>query len=444
MANILHITNHGLHEWDVLPGLPDTGGQNVYVNHVADSMVQLGHRVTIANRGGYPHPVTGASRTGVVERHDGRARIVYLSDDRPEFVRKEDMAPQLPRLSDALAELMREETFDLMLSHYWDAAMLGILANRRIDSQVRHIWIPHSLGALKRRNVRPITWEKLRLDERIAVEHEILAHIDGVAATSAVITDSLIGDYGYHHPRYWLPAGVDPERYRPRPTEECPGAWQFLADALGADLAAVEGRPLIAEVSRTDVTKRKDVLIRAFAAVRARVPDALLAITIDGVQGALRDRLLNMIDDLELGDHVAVLGSVWEYLPCLYTIADVYCTPSVMEGFGMSAAEAAAGGVPVIASELVPFAVEYLLGTRPEIISLNGAGELKVGSGGIVAPPDSVPALAAALDLVLTDSDLRARLADAAHRITVPALTWDRLTTNLLGAIWPERKTGDG
>jgi hypothetical protein len=33
--HILMITNHGIHEWDPQPGLPDTGGQNLYVNQLS-------------------------------------------------------------------------------------------------------------------------------------------------------------------------------------------------------------------------------------------------------------------------------------------------------------------------------------------------------------------------------------------------------------------------
>ncbi len=435
MAHVLHITNHGLHEWDVLPGLPDTGGQNVYVNHVADAMVRLGHRVTIANRGGYPHPTTGSPRTGEVPRHGGRARIVYLTDDRPEFIRKEDMAPQVPALASDLAALIERESFDLIVSHYWDGALVGILGVQRSGTAVPHIWVPHSLGALKRRNVRPETWDELRLDERIATERRILEQVDGVAATSAVIGDSLRSDYG-HTARYSLPPGVDPERFRPRTSAECPGAWQFLADALHCDVSEVEGRPLVVEVSRTDTTKRKDVLIRAFAALHDDVPDALAAITIDGGNSELRGRLIGLIDELGLRNRVAVLGSVWEYLPCLYSIADVYCTPSVMEGFGMSAAEAAATGVPVVSSHLVPFAVEYLLGAAPTARAVPGAPEIHIGEAGIVVPADSVPGFAAALTMLLSDADLRRRQGDAARRITVPALTWDRLTADLLDSVW--------
>jgi mannosylfructose-phosphate synthase len=434
VANILHITNHGLHEWEVLPGLPDTGGQNVFVNHVAEAMVGLGHQVTIVNRGGYPHPVTGAPRTGSVPGCGEQARIVYLTDGRPEFVRKEDMAPQLMSLAGDLAALIDSQPFDLMISHYWDGAQIGILANERIQPPLRHLWIPHSLGALKRRNMPPETWDDLRIDERIGYERRILEQVDGVVSTSAAISDSLRDDY-WHDPAYSLPPGVDQDRFRPREARECPGAWKFLADALGADVADVEGRPLIAEVSRTDATKRKDVLIRAFGVLRDRVPNALLAVTIDGVHSELRGRLLGLIDELGLRNHIAVLGSVSEYLPCLYAIADVYCTPSVMEGFGMSAAEAAATGVPVIASDRVPFVTEHLLGDEPAVVPVRDDGEMLVGAGGTVVPADSVSALSAALELVLTDHALRARQGAVALEATVPALTWDRLTESLLDTL---------
>jgi hypothetical protein len=45
--HILMIANHGVHEWEVTPGLPDTGGQNVYVNQFTDALIEQGYRVTI-------------------------------------------------------------------------------------------------------------------------------------------------------------------------------------------------------------------------------------------------------------------------------------------------------------------------------------------------------------------------------------------------------------
>jgi mannosylfructose-phosphate synthase len=429
--NILQITNHGMHDWQVTPGLPDTGGQNVYVNQLTDALVHLGHRVTITNRGGYPHPLTGEPRTGTSTRHDGRARLAYLTDDTPAFVRKEDMAEQLPALTAALAELMHESSFDLVLSHYWDAGALGMLANARLATPPPHLWVPHSLGMLKSRNVEPRARAALRIDERIEHERRIIAGVDGVVSTSGAIGASLEAEYG-HAARYFVPPGVDADVFRPRADAECSEGWNLVAGLLDRSVEEVRGRPLIMEVSRTDRTKRKDVLIRAFATVREHVADALLAVSIDPVNRPLHDELQKLIDDLGVRGEVAVLGSVWDQLPCLYAISDVFCTPSIMEGFGMTSQEAAACATPVVASENVPFAVEYLLGPNPVRTTTPTGVDVLVGEGATVVPIDSVEGFAASLVNVLTDADLRHRQGHAANAITVPAFSWDGLARRLL------------
>lgn len=439
-VHILQITNHGLHDWQVTPGLPDTGGQNVYVNQLSAALVGLGHEVTIVNRGGYPHPLTGVPRVGTAIGLEGRASIVYLSDSAETFVRKEDMADRLPELANQLDRLLHSDQTDLIISHYWDGALLGILANEKQPTALPHVWIPHSLGTLKRRNVEPEAWEGLRIDERISAEQLILQQVDGVAATSVAIRDSLWNDYGVHAD-FFLPPGVDQNRYRPRSREDCKDIWDFLASHITGPSQGLSDRPLILEVSRTDTTKRKDVLIKAFAEVRKSVPDALLAVTIDDVNHGLHDQLLHLISDLGVTSDVAVLGSVWEKLPCLYAVSTVYCTPSVMEGFGMSAQEATASGIPVVASDLVPFVTEHLLGSNPREMSLDHSGTILVGEGAIVVPADSVTGFARALTLLLTDAELRRQQGNVAHDITVPAFSWDRLAAAFLDSVLAAQQT---
>ncbi len=441
--HILQITNHGLHEWEITPGLPDTGGQNIYVNQMSAALTRLGHQVTIVNRGGYPHPLSGESRTGKVPGLGGNGQIVYLSDGRREFIRKEDMRERLPALADELWQLMDEESFDLIISHYWDGGLLGVMANQNRPDPLPHIWIPHSLGALKKTNVDPEEWVKLRIDERIKDEIELVKMVDGVAATSVAIRNTLRTHYD-HDSAYFLPPGIDHERYRPRPREECSSIYDHLGAVMGRTPAEIERRPLVVEVSRTDTTKRKDVLIRAFAEAREVVPDALLAVTIDRGDPELYDSLVSLIRELDVEEHVAVLGSIWDKLPCLYASCDVYCTPSVMEGFGMSAQEAAASRVPVVASDLVPFATEFLLGDSPVSQDVPEDAPILVGAGAIVVEADSVPGFAEALKVLLTDYRLRRRLGNGALAITVPAFGWDRLLATFLDAIAPELRGQHG
>ncbi len=427
------ITNHGVHEWQVTPGLQDTGGQNVYVNHFAEALMGLGYRVTIVNRGGYPHPTTGRLQTGTSDHSSGQGRILYLEDGTAAFVRKEDMHEQLDQLAESLVQHVEAEPdgYDLLVSHYWDGGMLGRQLARHGHADIPHVWVPHSVGTLKRRNVDPAGWDDLRLDERIAREHEIVASADVVVATSAAIRDALHHDY-HRQESLFLPPCVDPDRFRPRSAEECADLGDVLVTRSGRPAKAVPDMRLVLEISRTDATKRKDVLIKAFARVCETTPNAVLAVAIDE-RAPLHDELLALIDTLHLTDNVVVLGSVWEHLPCLYTAADVYCTPSVMEGFGMSAQEAAACRTPVIASDLVPFVSEYLLGPSP--VPAGADPVVTLGDGAVVVPADSVEGFANALRMLLSDEPLRQRMGQAARKITVPYFTWEERTRDLLDRI---------
>ena len=443
--HVLMITNHGIHQWQVVPGLPDTGGQNVFVNQFTGALARLGppddpgrrFKITIVNRGGYAHPVTGNLHTGVVYR-DEQQRILYLEDGRAEFVRKEDMHAQIPSLVTALRRFLEAENsaVDLIVSHYWDAAQLGALYNAGRENPVQHVWVPHSLGTLRKRNVSPEKWSDLRIDERIASERAVMPELDGVAATSDIIRQVLADDYGYRGPDLFLPPCVDTGRYHPRQTAGDDEVWAFLSEHCGLSPAEVRRCKIVTEISRTDTTKRKDVLIRAFAQAHRQVPDSLLLVSIDANQPDLARDLRQLIHALGIRSHVAVVGSVWEWLPRLYAVTSVYCTPSVMEGFGMSAQEAAATRVPVVASHLVPYVTGYLLGSEVQEVPLEGEHEpLQVGSGAIVVPADDVEGFARALEMLLIDDELRRNMGQSAYRITVPYFTWDNMVALFVQAL---------
>jgi glycosyltransferase involved in cell wall biosynthesis len=433
--HVLMITNHGIHEWQVVPGLPDTGGQNIFVNQFTAALARLGFKITIANRGGYAHPVTGVGQRGLVY-WDERQRILYLEDDRAEFVRKEDMHEQIPALVEDLRRFLDAEAtgVDLILSHYWDAARIGVLYNRQRPARVEHVWVPHSLGTIKKRNMAADRWADLRLTERIAVERDLLPDLDGIAATSSAVRQALASDYGYAGPDLFLPPCVDPERYHPRRVAPDDGIWHFLSQQSGLSPQRIQACKIVTEISRTDTTKRKDVLIRAFARAHKAVPDSFLVVSIDPHAAELARDLRELIDARGIQAHTAVVGSIWDLLPTLYAITDVYCTPSVMEGFGMSAQEAAATAVPVVASHLVPFVVEYLLGPEPQDLwpTPAAAHPLQRGSGAIVVQADEVQGFAHALEMLLSDDDLRLAMGHNAYRATIPYFTWPNMVSRFL------------
>lgn len=436
--HVLMITNHGTHQWDVVPGLPDTGGQNVFVNQFTTALAKCGFKITIVNRGGYKHPVTEDSQTGLRYK-DQNQRILYLQDDIQEFVRKEDMHEQIPGLVHSLEGYLKAEgtKIDLIISHYWDAAKIGVLLNKKLPEPVLHAWVPHSLGVLKKRNVSSERWVDLRIDERISAEMALIPHLDGIASTSLIVKQTLKDDYGYTGPDLFLPPCVEVERYHPREVADDDQIWDFLSQHSGLTQEEVRKSKIVCEISRTDTTKRKDVLIKAFADVHRRYPHCMLVVSIDDKEKALALELRNLIQDCGLEKKIAVVGSIWDLLPTLYAVTDVYCTPSIMEGFGMSAQEAAATRVPIVASNLVPFVEEYLLGESIEEIWFDGnaPNPIRKGNGSIVVQADDVPGFAFALETLLSNDRLRRQMGENAYNATIPYFTWANMVTVFLESL---------
>lgn len=91
----------------------------------------------------------------------------------------------------------------------------------------------------------------------------------------------------------------------------------------------------------------------------------------------------------KLGVKVIELGYVPEdQLPSIYSMADVYVSPSLVEGFGLPMAEALACELPVIATDV-------------------GASREVVGPGGYLVPPSNPEALARAIETILEAPELR-------------------------------------
>ncbi len=431
--HILMIT-HGIHQWNVIPGLPDTGGQNVFINQMTETLAELGFKITIANRGGYPHPKTGEMHRGTSYK-DRHQRILYTEDDTKEFVRKEDMHEHTPQLADFIhAFHKKEDTMpDMIISHYWDGAQIGALLNRKLDKHILHAWVPHSLGLVKKNNVAPERWKPLRIDERIEVEKNTFPELDYVAATSSFIAESLRNDYGCKKPLF-LPPCVKADRFHPRDLGEDHEIWHFLKETTGMPVKEIQKCKIVTEISRTDTTKRKDVLIDAFAKVHKKIPDTFLIVSIDETEHAIAAELKHKIYMHDIESHVAAIGNEWERLPYIYAATAVYCSPSVMEGFGMAVQEAAATRVPVVGSHLIPFVKEYLLGDQVEEVAYEEmkAEPLKVGTGAILVHADDVDGFAKALEIMLDDPERRRQMGENAYNATIPYFTWQHMTRRFL------------
>jgi glycosyltransferase involved in cell wall biosynthesis len=179
--------------------------------------------------------------------------------------------------------------------------------------------------------------------------------------------------------------------------------------------AAKSGRPLVVAVGRLVRYKRFDRLVEVLVDLKSRHPGLEAVIAGEGEE---RTSLQHQIDRRGAGDWLHLPGFVDDdRLVDLYQRAWVAASPSAYEGWGMTITEAAACATPAVVSPIT--------GHTDVVVE---------GVTGFLAEPGA--AMAEALDLLLGDPLLRARMSLAA-RVRSEQLTWDRTaleTMRLLAA----------
>jgi glycosyltransferase involved in cell wall biosynthesis len=161
----------------------------------------------------------------------------------------------------------------------------------------------------------------------------------GVIVVSNSLKEFLQAQENIPKEKVWVVAdGVDPDEHMVRRGR----------DLVRADLDIVDQAPVIGTVGRLVRVKGIVYLLEGFARVLVEFPQAMLLVVGDGpLHGALERRC----EELKIDSHVRFLG--WRRdIPDLLNVMDVFCIPSLSEGFGISLVEAMVMGVATIASDV--------------------------------------------------------------------------------------------
>jgi glycosyltransferase involved in cell wall biosynthesis len=200
------------------------------------------------------------------------------------------------------------------------------------------------------------------------------------------------------------PFGVDLERFFPGTDAE-----------LRAQIQVADATPLLVFVGGLDAAhhfKGLPVLLDALRDLQQ--PRWHLAIIGDG---ELRPVYESQVEAHGLTGRVSFLGAVPDdELPRWYRAGDIHVFPSTerAEAFGLVALEAAASGIPTIASNLA--------GVSSVVLD---------GETGLLVPPHDVKALTQALELLLVQVDVRERLGEAARKRAEADFAWEPLVSTL-------------
>lgn len=338
------ISTHGYVAAEPPLGMPDTGGQVVFVVELSRKLAQLGYQVDIWTR--------QFEGQAAEEKVDDGVRLLRVPCGGDDFIAKEFLFKAIPEWTrNALARIKAEGlSYDFVNSHYWDAGLAGRTLAESLDCA--HIHTPHSLGTWKQRKMETdFPEDKESFDEvynfatRIENEHSIYDSCSVVVATSPIQMDMFFEDYGLSKEKVvMIPPGYDDTRFYP----VSEASRESLREKFG-----FEGR-VITSIGRLSRNKGFDLLVDAFAVVAERFDDVRLFMALgseseDQVEDPMLSDIVKQIHDLGLQDRVTITQSLEDELMAdFYRASDLFCLPSRYEPFGMTAVEAMASGAPTI------------------------------------------------------------------------------------------------
>ncbi len=182
----------------------------------------------------------------------------------------------------------------------------------------------------------------------------------------------------------YVPNGIDTERFHPN---------RFQRDQVRRELGVDKSFAWIA-VGRFEQPKDYPNLLRAFALLKKKTTEIVLLLVGDG---QLRSEMGHLVRVLNIEESVRFLG-LRKDVPGLLQASDGYVMSSKWEGMPIVLLEAAASGLPIVAT---------LVGGNQEVVS-PGAG--------ILVPPGEPEQLADAMNrIMLLSEDERLRMGAAAR-----------------------------
>jgi sucrose-phosphate synthase len=351
----------------------DTGGQSLYVVELARALGRnpAVDRVDLLTRlvdGPQVSPDYARSFEPLDTANPNKARIVRLPFGPQRYLRKESLWNHLDQMVDRTVNYLRQQGRlpDVIHSHYADAGYVGTQLSQLLGIPLVHTG--HSLGRCKRQRLlahgrkAQALERQFNFNRRIAAEEEVLAHASLVITSTPQESTEQYGLYENHQPSraVVIPPGTDTSRFAP------PGK-ALVAPRVTAMIDRffeAPRKPLILAICRPEVRKNLRRLVTAFGESPRLRELANLAIvagqredirSLDEDQAKVLTELLLEVDRHDLWGSVALPKQhLPEDIPQLYRLAaqrrGVFANPALTEPFGLTLIEAAASGLPIVAT----------------------------------------------------------------------------------------------
>ncbi|ALP53163.1 HAD family hydrolase [Candidatus Tenderia electrophaga] len=369
---IVLVSVHGLIRGDDLElgRDADTGGQILYVVELAQALAKHPDvaRVDLLTRLVDDERVSSDYAQPVEEIGDG-ARIVRIEAGPPGYIAKEQLWDHLDAFADNTLNYLRagERLPDVIHGHYADAGYVGYrLANLLALPMV---FTGHSLGRVKRRRLLASGLSAEDVERLYNITHRIEGEELALASAERVITSTFqeIEEqyelYDHYQPEQMrvIPPGTNLSHFMPPQGDEKHSA---LFDELKRFLNQ-PNKPMILALSRPDKRKNISALVKAYGESERLQQLANLVVVAgnrddvdeleEGAQEVFHE-LFVTIDRYDLWGKIAFpKHHARNQVPLFYRLAaslkGVFVNPALTEPFGLTLIEAAACGLPLVATD---------------------------------------------------------------------------------------------
>ncbi|MBN1930419.1 MAG: glycosyltransferase [Desulfobacterales bacterium] len=348
----------------------DTGGQTLYVIELAQALSRHPdvRQVDLITRRVVDEAVAD-DYAEPVEMLSDNLRIVRINAGPDEYIRKEQLWEHLDEFADNVATFFGTsgQLPDIIHSHYADAGLVGTHLANLFGIPLIHTG--HSLGRVKHSRLLAGGLKAQEIEDRYNMTNRIEAEEKTLATAERVITsthqeiEEQYDLYDYYQPEQMcvVPPGINLKQFKPPIGEELNSA---IFDEFVQHLKE-PNKPIILALSRPDKRKNITVLVEAYGQSSRLQEMANLMIVagnrddIDDLEEGAQEvfhELLVAIDRYDIYGKVAVpKHHRRDQVPMIYRIAatsgGVFVNPALTEPFGLTLIEAAASGLPILATE---------------------------------------------------------------------------------------------
>jgi D-inositol-3-phosphate glycosyltransferase len=322
------------------PGSIDSGGQNVYVAHLARELALAGYLVDIFTR-------RDAIAQKQLVRWCENIRVVHVPAGPAHHVPKEHMLPYMQTFARFVTRFARRQDtlYDIVHANFFMSGMVAQHLKQVLG--IPFVITFHALGHVRRlaqgaADAFPPARER--------IESMLMRQADRIIAECSQDRHDMEQLYGAAPARIAVaPCGFDPEELWPVP----------MGDAR-ARLGLAPGKFIVLQLGRMVPRKGVDTVIQGVAMLRGRygIDAELLVVGGDHDRPHGRDnpemaRLSALAVQLGIGQHVRFTGQKPRaQLRYFYGAANVFVTTPWYEPFGITPVEAMACARPVIGSEV--------------------------------------------------------------------------------------------